>query len=1040
MGMNAAAVQRLYVAYFNRPADPISLAVYEAMLPTNNVATAAQLQVVAETYFSPSTEYTTNFDGLSNAQIVDKLYENIFGRSAEPAGLTAWAVALTDGTQTVASLALQLSYSAQGTDAAVVSNRIEAATAFTTALNTSDEITGYSGTAAAASAAAWLATVGSTEASKDTAIAGVDAAVAAAVAVGGVAGGDYRLTTGTDLFTGTDNNDTFTAAQLLANATWTVGDSIDGGDGNDSFNVTQTAAISTTALTGVSVKNVETATLTSGTTANVINASTWTGLTTLNVNGVTAQAVTAAATTDVNLTASTATGARTVTGGKDVTVTETGASGGTTGVTTAAGAIVVNSTTLAANGTTGNAITTTGGTTVNVTQAAGNAAGAGVTTTAGAVSITGGAATTAVTVSDTKAAAAAATVVGHVNGAVTIADASAASTTAAGTLATVTLASFATATIDSSAIATVNLSGTGTSLAVSRGALTATPTANVLDVNVNGLTLTGALTDGEAAADDGFTTVNIASSTTASTVGTMAIADATTLNISGDATFASGGETLTSITAINVTNTAGASLTTALGTGVTFTGGAGGDSISIGSTTKAITMGGGNDTVTTSSAAVGTGGSVDAGGGIADRIIMTDALAAGADGSAVFNSKFSGFEALQISDAFVENALDVEGLNDVSLVILASGVDGTAAINNIASGGTVQFLADGANTPALTIAVDSSVVSSTDSFRLQLTGADIAAGSVTLANVESITIDTTDPTTPIAADNGSITLVGTGATSLTVIGNNGLAITNTGNVALATMNASGVVGNSTATTTDSAANLAVSYTSTYTGAGAVSITGGAGNDTLTGAAAVDTITGGEGADTLDGKAGNDVLILTETTAAIDTVTFADKATNGVDTITGFAAGATGADLGLLVAAATTNNVLGAAGVADFGVSTNTTLTTGGNAFALTGANSTTDDIVEITATLSSQGDLDKAGVTSGTELLKALASTDTAAGSITATTANDDFYLVAYQDGKGFLYQVVNDNNTAVTAAEIFLVGVFDGVAANSFASGDFTI
>ena len=69
------------------------------------------------------------------------------------------------------------------------------------------------------------------------------------------------------------------------------------------------------------------------------------------------------------------------------------------------------------------------------------------------------------------------------------------------------------------------------------------------------------------------------------------------------------------MTAINVTNTAGASFGTAIGTGVTFTGGAGADSVSIGSTTKAITLGAGNDTVTTSSAAVGTGGSVNAGDG-----------------------------------------------------------------------------------------------------------------------------------------------------------------------------------------------------------------------------------------------------------------------------------------------------------------------------------------------------------------------------------------------------------------------------------------
>ena len=125
MGMNTAAVQRLYVAYFNRPADPVSLAVYEAMLPTDRVATQAELQVIAEAYFSPSAEYTTNFAGKSNTQIVDQLYQNIFGRPAEADGLISWAAKLADGSTTVAELALQLSFSAQGTDTTIFTIKIE---------------------------------------------------------------------------------------------------------------------------------------------------------------------------------------------------------------------------------------------------------------------------------------------------------------------------------------------------------------------------------------------------------------------------------------------------------------------------------------------------------------------------------------------------------------------------------------------------------------------------------------------------------------------------------------------------------------------------------------------------------------------------------------------------------------------------------------------------------------------------------------------------------------------------------------------------
>ena len=137
----------------------------------------------------------------------------------------------------MASIALQLSYSAQGTDADVVSNRIEAANSFTTGLNTAEEINGYSGDAAAASARAWLATVSSDSASKDAAIAGVDTAVSDAVAAGStVAGSTFNLTTAVDTFTGTAGNDTFNGDDTGTD-TISTADTIDGGAGDDVFNI-----------------------------------------------------------------------------------------------------------------------------------------------------------------------------------------------------------------------------------------------------------------------------------------------------------------------------------------------------------------------------------------------------------------------------------------------------------------------------------------------------------------------------------------------------------------------------------------------------------------------------------------------------------------------------------------------------------------------------------------------------------------------------------------------------------------------------------
>ena len=116
------SVQRLYVAYFNRPADPASLEVFLGMLPSE--PTFEDLLAVAERYFSPSREYLDLYSDMSNAEIVNTLYQNLFSRDAEAAGLIHWTERLNNGQETIATIALQLTFSAQGTDAKVIRNKI----------------------------------------------------------------------------------------------------------------------------------------------------------------------------------------------------------------------------------------------------------------------------------------------------------------------------------------------------------------------------------------------------------------------------------------------------------------------------------------------------------------------------------------------------------------------------------------------------------------------------------------------------------------------------------------------------------------------------------------------------------------------------------------------------------------------------------------------------------------------------------------------------------------------------------------------------
>lgn len=317
MGINTDAVQRLYVAYFNRPADPVGLAHWESKLPSDRAATQAELTALANQGFSGSSEYSNLYSGKSNTQIIDSLYQNLFGRSAETAGLTSWALALSNGTQTFASIALQLTYSAQGTDATAIANKLTAAKAFTTALDTTAEITGYSGTAAAASARTWLATVTDSAASltNATTTSAINAAVSNATAAGASSSGQtYMLTAGVDSPAATERNDTFIGTFGSATASdnsFGIGDVLDGGAGKDTLNLTVIGGADSAA--GATVKNIETInirgldTVTFNTVnvtgANTINATETLAGTTTTVSNLASTATTLGLAGKGNLTA-----------------------------------------------------------------------------------------------------------------------------------------------------------------------------------------------------------------------------------------------------------------------------------------------------------------------------------------------------------------------------------------------------------------------------------------------------------------------------------------------------------------------------------------------------------------------------------------------------------------------------------------------------------------------------------------------------------------------------------------------------------------
>ena len=123
-----AQVQEMYVAYYGRPGDPSGVDFWAGELQSQDGNLTAIIDA-----FGTSVEYDDRFGSLEDEELINNIFQQLFGRDADPEGLGFYVGELQSGRATLASIALNISDGVQqGTDdATIVANKLELAAYFT---------------------------------------------------------------------------------------------------------------------------------------------------------------------------------------------------------------------------------------------------------------------------------------------------------------------------------------------------------------------------------------------------------------------------------------------------------------------------------------------------------------------------------------------------------------------------------------------------------------------------------------------------------------------------------------------------------------------------------------------------------------------------------------------------------------------------------------------------------------------------------------------------------------------------------------------
>ncbi len=253
LAVTAANVQKAYIAYFGRPADPAGLNFWT----TAGTSGTTMLTIMRD--FGNSAEFTALYGSGTNPAFVNAIYVNVFGRSADAAGLNFYVNALTDGSITRADVVFNVLNGATGADATIVENKVSFSTQYTDALATNvsayvnyDSAFGIPQARTALSGITESSTAAQITASVTTNITTVAAGATPPVTTGNA----YTFSTNVETFSGTAFADTFDGRVAATNGTFQDGDVAFGGAGNDTLTLVAQGGSATAALNSIETVNV----------------------------------------------------------------------------------------------------------------------------------------------------------------------------------------------------------------------------------------------------------------------------------------------------------------------------------------------------------------------------------------------------------------------------------------------------------------------------------------------------------------------------------------------------------------------------------------------------------------------------------------------------------------------------------------------------------------------------------------------------------------------------------------------------------------